>query len=120
MIALVDDDATVRRALARLLRAAGYNIAEFCSGASFLRSLVDTRPICVILDLHMPGMGGFQVQSELERAGHKIPIIVVTADFTAERVAWATALGAASCLPKPVDAVHLLEAVRKACSRGEE
>ncbi|MGZ5120498.1 MAG: response regulator transcription factor [Burkholderiales bacterium] len=119
MIAVVDDDAPARRALGRLLKAAGYKVAEYSSGASFLSSLVDRRPLCLILDLHMPQMSGFEVQVALARGGYDIPVIVTTGDFTPESVERATKLGAAVCLPKPVDAVHLLEAVREACGGGK-
>src|SRR5690349_9892083 len=104
MIAIVDDDALVRKGLARLLRSSGYTVALYESGDEFLTSLHHQPPHCVVLDLHMPGMTGFEVQEALSRNGHSLPTIMVTADHAAEIVAHATLLGAAACLPKPIDA----------------
>src|SRR4051794_5138575 len=94
---------------------AGYEVAQYSSGTEFLTSLPANLPHCLILDLHMPQMNGFEVQSALARGGYKIRVIVLTADFTPDRVAWSTELGAAFCLPKPFDADRLLEVVEKAC-----
>jgi FixJ family two-component response regulator len=116
MIAVVDDDAQVRDALARVLRSAGYAVAQYESGLDFLESLTHGRPHCVVLDLRMPGLDGFGLQEALARGAHNIPVIVVSGDLTAENIARATKLGALCCLPKPVDADRLLAVVGKACS----
>jgi FixJ family two-component response regulator len=117
LIAVVDDDAHVRHAIARLLRSAGYAVAEYFCGADFLASLTERRALCLVLDLHMSALSGFKVLEALTRGAYDIPVILVTADPTVKNIARATRLGAVSCLPKPVDAVRLLEAVRKACAR---
>jgi FixJ family two-component response regulator len=116
LIALVDDDAHVRHAIARVLRSAGYVVAEYVSGVHFLASLTEPRPDCVVLDLRMPVLGGFEVQEAIGRAGSHIPVILITADLTDENMARAMALGAACCLPKPVDASKLIEAIQKVCA----
>jgi FixJ family two-component response regulator len=117
VIAVVDDDSYVRRAIARVLRSAGYAVEEYFAGAVFLGALTDCRPDCVVLDLRMSVLSGFEVQEAIGRAGNNIPVIVVTAEHTAENIARATKLGALCCLRKPVDASRLLEEVRKACAR---
>src|SRR5215203_4149442 len=77
LVAVVDDDDSVRRALARLLRAAGYAIAPFEGGAEFLRS-TERTPDCLLLDLDMPGMNGADVLARLETRGLAIPTLVIT------------------------------------------
>jgi len=69
LLAVVDDDADVRVALTRLVSSAGFAVETFGSGADFLRSLDEHEPDCLVLDLHMPEMSGFDVQSALAR-GH--------------------------------------------------
>src|SRR5689334_2611517 len=100
MIAIVDDDALVRKGLARLLRSSGYAVALYESGHEFLTSLDHQAPGCVLLDVRMPGMTGFDVQEALSRTDRALPVIMITADHTASTVARATQLGAAACLPK--------------------
>ena len=69
LLAVVDDDADVRVALSRLVSSAGFTVETFASGAAFLRSVADHEPDCVVLDLHMPEMSGFDVQGALA-SGH--------------------------------------------------
>jgi FixJ family two-component response regulator len=117
-IAVVDDEPAVCKALERLLRAAKFEVATFCSGADFLSSLSLRRPDCVVLDLHMPGTNGFEVQSRLsaDPAG-EIGVVVITAHDSSESQARAMAAGAVAYLRKPVDAQPLLEAIRTAIAR---
>jgi FixJ family two-component response regulator len=114
-IAVVDDEPSVRKALERLLRAAKFEVVTFDSGAAFLSSVPDRRPDCVVLDLHMPGMNGFDVQSRLaENPAARIAVIVITAHDSPTSQQRAMAGGAAAYLRKPVDARPLLEAIRGA------
>src|SRR5690349_20686080 len=76
LVAIVDDDASVRTSLSRLLRAAGYAVAAFAGGAEFLQSAA--TPDCLLLDLNMPGMNGLEVLARLEAHGRKIPTIIIT------------------------------------------
>ncbi len=113
-IAVVDDETSVGRALARLLRVHGYAVDLFEEGWSLLRAHEVRRYDCILLDLHMPGMSGFEVLGALLQKRSAVPVIVITAKDevgTAERV---RDLGAAGYLRKPVDEVPLLEAVVKA------
>jgi FixJ family two-component response regulator len=113
-VAVVDDEPAVRKALARLLRAAGYEAVAYASGAEFLRALAHERFGCLILDLQMPGMSGLELQagSAFRQAG--VPAIVISArDEPAARDA-CLAAGAFAYLIKPTDDGVLLAAVRKA------
>ena len=111
LLAVVDDDADVRVALTRLVSSAGFAVETFGSGAEFLRSLEDHEPDCLVLDLHMPEMSGFDVQSALGRGHRSIPVIVITGHHTPESHARAVQLGAKGYLRKPVDDSVLLEAI---------
>ena len=117
MIAVVDDDALVRHKLARLLTSAGYEVVQYSLLAEFLNSLNTRQPLCLIVDLRMPVIGGgFHVQETLARCGADVPVIVITAHHTPENIAQARCLGAMACLPKPVHDVSLLDAVEAALS----
>jgi FixJ family two-component response regulator len=114
LLAVVDDDADVRVALQRLVCSAGFAVETYASGAEFLRSVEDHEPDCVVLDLHMPEMSGFDVQCllALEHAG--VPVVVVTGHDTPESRVRALKLGAKAYLCKPVDDEVLLSAIGSA------
>ena len=114
LLAVVDDDADVRVALTRLVSSAGFAVQTFGSGAEFLRSLEDHTPDCLVLDLHMPEMSGFDVQGALARGHPGIPVIVITGHHTPESRARAMQLGAKGYLRKPVNDSVLLEAIEMA------
>jgi FixJ family two-component response regulator len=78
-IAVVDDEAFVRTALARLLRLAGYETVTYASGEDFLAALEDPRPDCVLLDIHLPGLSGFDVKDRLTILQFNLPVIFITA-----------------------------------------
>ena len=120
LVAVVDDDESVRRALARLIRSAGLDADIFPSGDEFLETLTDHRPDCVVLDLHMPKVDGFAVQSWLAKAGIQIPVIVLTGHDTPEAQARAMKGGAVAYFRKPVDGEALLSAIARAVSGGKE
>lgn len=113
-IAIVDDEAPVRKALGRLLRAAGFGVVTFSSGSEFLASLKVSRPDCAILDLHLPGLSGLEVQQQLSHQHISTPCIIITGKDepgTSER---ALASGAAAYLRKPLDEAELLAAINHA------
>jgi FixJ family two-component response regulator len=114
MIAVVDDEQSVRKALERLMRSAGFAVKVFASGAEFLRSLQEREPDCVVLDLHMPDADGFEVLDALERGGIHLRVVVITADDSAQNRARAFSHGAHNYLRKPVDEAMLLDAVQAA------
>lgn len=84
LIAVVDDEESFRRALQRLMRSVGHNVETFASGEEFLKSLQDQTPDCAIVDLHMPGLNGFEIQAQLAARGSRIPIVIVTGHDTPE------------------------------------
>jgi FixJ family two-component response regulator len=114
LIAVVDDEESVRKALRRLLRSAGYAVETFASGAEFLESVRDHEPACVVLDLHMPQVNGFEVQASLAQAGARVPVVILTGHDTPEARERVMAQGAKGYLRKPVDDVALLAAINAA------
>ncbi len=114
LIAVVDDEESVRRALQRLIRSAGMNVNTYASGAEFFASAQKCRPDCLVLDLHMPLMNGFEVQSQLVQSELRVPIIVLTGHDTPEARERAMEAGAAAYFRKPVDGQALLDAIASA------
>jgi FixJ family two-component response regulator len=113
-VAIVDDEEPVRKALKRLLRAAGLEAEGYASGADFLASADSKHPDCVVLDLHMPGMSGLQVLRQLQALHAPLPIVIITAhDETASREE-CLAAGAKAYLRKPLDDRLLLNAISAA------
>ena len=119
VVAVLDDDDSVRRAIRRLLRAAGFAVETFSSGGEFLRSLQRRRPDAVVLDLHMPGMSGFDVQARLAQMGERIPVVCITGTDGPNDRDRAIAGGAAAYLQKPPDGPALLDAVAAAVVRAK-
>ena len=78
VIFVTDDDVSFRTAISRLLRASGYEVEAFDSAEAFLSRAVTAKFGCLVLDLHMPGQSGFQLQETLARGGHDLPIVFVT------------------------------------------
>lgn len=113
-VALVDDEEPVRVALGRLLRLAGYAVLPFASGEEFLSSLATRIPDCVLLDVHMPGLKGLQVQARLRAMGLEIPVIFITASDEADLARRALESGGLLVLHKPFSNELLLDAVRVA------
>ena len=113
-VAVVDDDEPVRRALARLIRSLGFEAEVFSSGEDFVAALATRRPDCVVLDLNMPRVDGFEVQARMAQAQPRIPVIVITGHDSPEARTRALNGGAAAYLRKPVDAGPLMEAIREA------
>jgi FixJ family two-component response regulator len=115
----VDDDASVRMAMVRLLDAEDYDVLAFQSAESFLaQSSVDAHG-CIILDMAMPGLDGLGLQQLLAERGNHMPVIFLTGNADVPQCASAMKRGAVDFLTKPVDASVLLEAVERALDRGE-
>ncbi len=121
VVCLVDDDASVRRALERLLRAGGYRTATFASAGEFLQYARRAGPEvvgCLVLDVQLPGLSGLDLQPALAEAGLDLPIVFITGHGDIPMSVRAMKAGAVDFLPKPVAADALLEAVGQALARG--
>jgi FixJ family two-component response regulator len=110
----VDDEAPVRTALSRLLRLADYDVATFASGDDFLAGLDARRPDCVVLDIHMPGLSGLDVQARLKAAHIDLPVIFITASDEFDLGRQTLEAGGAHLLRKPFSNDELLAAIGKA------
>ena len=111
---LIEDDADLRDSLAALLEASGYVPRGFASAEDFLAGGVNDRPACAVVDLHLPGMSGLDLQQKLHDEQPHLPVIVVTGhgDVATARAALRT--GALDFLEKPVQPKELMEAVADA------
>ena len=114
LIAVIDDDESVRRTTTLLVESFGFRSATFESAESFLRSGRLDETSCLIVDVHMPGMNGLQLQSQLADAGSRIPIIFITAFDDNEARRRAMQAGAVAFLGKPFNDEQLLELIRNA------
>ena len=115
IIAVVDDDASVRESLAGLAESVGYEAALFASGEEFLQSARHRDSLaCLILDVRLPGMSGVELYTQLPLSLRSIPTIFITAHTVPEMNTWATKPGVIAVLYKPFQPEVLLQAVRKA------
>jgi FixJ family two-component response regulator len=117
-VAVIDDDASVRKALARLLRASGFEVEAFASGAEFLESSRVGAPDCLVLDVHMPSVSGLDVQAALRARGILVPIIFITAYDDNSLRERALEQGAVAYLRKPLTEKVLLGAIATAVGSG--
>lgn len=110
-ISVVDDNTSVREALAGLLKSAGFHAEAFASAEEFLQSGHLARTACLILDVRMPGMGGLELQRRVVAGKHGVPAIFITAHGDEELRARALEAGAADYLYKPFSGQALLDAI---------
>ena len=118
MVLIVDDDASVRKALGRLVRAAGYQVELFCCAAEFLAHEAPPPPACLLLDVRMPGMSGIELQQLVGGTQRDLPIVFITGHGDESIREKTLAAGAVDVLYKPVDDRVLLAAIEKALSRS--
>jgi FixJ family two-component response regulator len=114
LVAVVDDDESVRESLPDLLREVGYAVQAFASAEDFLSSGDQLRTRCLILDVAMPGMSGPELQRELQRRGSAIPVVFITAHGDEAVRPGLLAQGAVDCLFKPFSETALLDALHSA------
>ncbi|WP_371259913.1 response regulator transcription factor [Bradyrhizobium sp. WSM3983] len=118
-MSVVDDDASVRTATARLLRSLGFSAHALASAQEFLLSPRLRETSCLIADVGMPGMSGLELQEYLVSNGHNTPMIFITA-FPEQRIRErAMGAGAVDFLSKPFDEPRLLDCVQRALKRHE-
>ena len=111
MIAIVDDEISVCRALERLFKSAGFNVVTFTEGLSFLKFVETTRVDCAVVDLHMPQLSGIDVQMRISQSGKRVPVVIMTGQDTPESRRRALDAGAVAYLRKPADDETLVDAV---------
>jgi FixJ family two-component response regulator len=114
VIAIVDDDESLRRATMSFIRSLGYAVLQFASAEAFLRSDRLHHADCVISDLQMPGMNGIELQNKLIVQGHHLPIIFISAFSEMRARAQALAAGAIGFLAKPFSDEELIACLNKA------
>ena len=114
LVAIVDDDDSMRSALQGLLKAVNLPAQAFASGEEFLKSGRQRETACLIADIRMPGMSGLELQSKLNAEHYRIPTVFITAHGDANLRMQALRAGAVEFLAKPFDDEALLESVRGA------
>lgn len=119
IVAVVDDDTSLLRALERLLSTQQWTTKTFQSASEFLASLPNGLPDCLIADLHMPGMSGLELQQTLTSRGIKIPTIIITSNTDPAARQRCISAGAAAYLQKPLRRAELF-AVIDAASTDDE
>jgi FixJ family two-component response regulator len=117
VVFIVDDDPSVRKSLARLIRSAGYRVDAFASAEEFLSREPSIGPCCVVLDVRMPGVTGLDLQKTLASALHGIPIVFITGHGDVSMSVNAMKLGAVDFLTKPFEGQDLLSAVQRAVAK---
>jgi FixJ family two-component response regulator len=117
VVYIVDDDESVRRALRRLVESLGLRAETFSSPAEYLGSDVDSEPSCLLLDVQLPGMDGFELHQRIVDSGSTPPVIFITAHPNAETRSKAAEADAVAYLEKPFDDRRLLAALDAALDR---
>ena len=121
LIAIVDDDPSVLRALKRLLGAWSYRVVTYQSSGELMAALPDEQPECLIVDLHMPEMTGLQLKQRMMRSGIDIPTIFITAYPEESTHRFCESAGAVALLAKPLQDKILLAAIDVAWQqRGDQ
>jgi len=117
LIAVVDDDQSVREALENLISSVGFEVTLFASAEAFLDSDAPANTDCAVLDLWLPGISGVELLRKLAADGQSIPAIIITANGNEKAQAEAVAAGAIAFLKKPFKEEVLLAAIDSALKR---
>jgi FixJ family two-component response regulator len=118
MICVIDDDRSLLRALQRLLIADGFDVETFSSAEDFLESEHRGSANCLVLDIHLGGLSGFELHDRLVASGGRIPVVFITAHDDAPSREKARQVGAVDYLPKPFDDESLIGAINRAIGRA--
>jgi FixJ family two-component response regulator len=114
IVAVVEDDPSLLRSIQRLLNASGLGAEVYASAKAFLTGSKATRASCLVLDIHLGGMSGFELQSHLAASGSKLPIIFMTAFGDESKRKHAMEAGCVAYLQKPFSARQLFDTIEKA------
>jgi FixJ family two-component response regulator len=117
---IIDDDASVRKSLSRLLRSAGFEVETFASAELFLKREHYDGIGCLVLDVRMPGISGIDLQDELSKADYSMPIVFITGHGNIPMGVHAIKKGAVDFLAKPFEDEDLLQAVREAITKDTQ
>jgi FixJ family two-component response regulator len=120
IVYVVDDDASFRKAVSRLLRTAGLEVEALASAQEFLDHPIADRPSCLVLDVRMPGPSGIDLQAALQKARRDIPIVFMTGHGDVSTSVRAMKGGAVDFLEKPFRAPELLACVQRGLARSEQ
>jgi FixJ family two-component response regulator len=120
LVYVIDDDASVRKALSRLIRSVGLPVETFPSAVAFLAHERPDRPACLVLDLRLPGPSGLDLQASLEADPPVLPIVFISGHGTVPTTVRAMKGGAVDFLQKPFRDQELLDAVGRALDRSRE
>lgn len=120
LIAVLDDEQSVRLSLRRLLRVHGFDVLLCANGPSLLDAQAAQAVACILLDLNMPGMDGYEVLRRLAATPRPPPVIVITGQYPNDGASQVIQLGACACLAKPIDQDTLLAAIQAALHTGPQ
>jgi RNA polymerase sigma factor (sigma-70 family) len=120
LVFVIDDDASVRKGVSRLLRSAGYKSEAFESASQFLEREQHAGPTCVIVDVRMPGLNGIDLQESLIQRHREEQLVFITGHGDIAMCAQAMKAGAADFLPKPFQDGELLQCIERALIRSAE
>jgi FixJ family two-component response regulator len=117
VVYIVDDDASVRKSLTRLVAEAGYTVSAFASAGDYLAREPSTGPSCLVLDVRMPGLTGLDLQKALAGAEHRTAIVFITGHGDIAMSVKAMKAGAVDFLAKPFEGKALLDAIQRALAK---
>ena len=120
LVAIVDDDPSIREGVGSLLRSAGWKVETFASAEEFLARRSVVEPSCVVLDLQLPELSGLDLQTRMAEINVEIPIVFITGHGSIPASVQAIKAGAIEFLTKPFDEQQLFRAIREAMDRDEE
>ena len=120
VVVIVDDDASFRSFLVRLIGTVGIKTLEFSSAEDFLKAKLPDAPTCLVLDVQMPGLSGLDLQKELSRGDRRLPIIFITGHGDIPMTVKAMKSGAADFLTKPFRDQDLIDAIQRALKSSSE
>lgn len=117
---LIDDDASIRKAISKILNEQGYLVEEYTNGESFLENLRERSPAVILLDMEMPGINGIEIQNRLILRGIKTPIIFVSGHSHQQQIVDSMKYGAMDFIFKPFQLDDLLLVISKAIQKDEK